>query len=147
MVGFKVISTPTGTVELKKYPISSQTVLVGDLFELVGGATGWTACTATSAYFNRKVIAYEAASTSATEFLGYEVVGDETVEGQCTNTANSTHNGDLMVLTDKNTINNTGTTSSTEYACFIQEKPGSTTTSLIGRILVGNSVNPDATTS
>lgn len=146
MVGFKVLSTPMETIELKKYPISSQTVLVGDLFELVAGATGWTACTATSGHYTRKVIAYEDASTAATEFLGYEVRGFEEVEGQCTNTANSAHNGDLMVLTDKNTINNTGTTGTTEYQVFQQTRPGSTTTSLIGRIIVGNGVDPDATT-
>lgn len=146
MVGFKVLSTPTSTVELKKYPISAQTVLVGDLFERLAGATTWTACTATSPHFTRKVIAYEAASTSATEFLGYEVRGDEEIEGQCTNTANAAHNGDLMVLTDKNTINNTGTTGTTEYQAFIQTRPGSTTTSLIGRILVGTGVDPDVTT-
>ena len=123
MVGFKILST-IDEVELRKYPISSQTVLVGDLFELVAGATGWTATAATSAFFNRKVIAYEAASSSATEFLGYEVKGNEIVEGQCTNTAAATDNGDLMVLTDKNTVNNTHTTSTTEYACFMQEKIG-----------------------
>lgn len=145
MTGFKVIST-IDEIELKKYPISAQTVLLGDLFELVAGATGWTACTATSAYFNRKVIAYEAASSSASEFLGYEVRGWETVEAECTNTAAATDNGDLMVLTDKNTVNNTHTTGITEYACFMQDKVGSTTTSIIGHVLVGNGVNPDATT-
>jgi len=146
MVGFKVLSTIT-EIELKKYPISTQTVLVGDLFEKVAGATTWTAATATSTHFSRKVIAYEAASTSATEFLGYEVKGNERVEVQCTNTAASTDDGDLMVLTDKNTVNNTHTTSTTEYACFMQDEIGSTTTSIIGRIMVGSGVNPDATTS
>jgi hypothetical protein len=146
MVGFKILSTPMETIELKKYPISSQTVLVGDLFELVAGATTWTATTATSNHFTRKVIAYEAASTSATEFLGYEVLGNETVEAQCANTAAAADNGDLMVLSDKNTVNNTHSTSTTEYACFMQDRPGSTTTSIIGKVLVGNGVNPDATT-
>lgn len=145
MVGFKILSTPSETA-LKKFPISSQTVLVGDLFERVAGATTWTACTATSNHFTRKAIALEAASTSATEFLGYEVTGDEEVEVQVTNTASASHNGDLMVLTDKNTVNNTGTTATTEYVCFIQDRPGSTTTSVIGHICVGNGVDPDAAT-
>jgi len=146
MVGFKVLTTPSVTVELRKYPISAQTVLVGDLFELVAGATTWTAATATSTHFSRKVIAYETADSDDTFFLGYEVMGNERIEGQCTNTAASTDNGDLMVLTDKNTINNTHTTSTTEYATFMQEGPGSTTTSIIGKIMVGSGVNPDATT-
>lgn len=144
MVGFKVLKT-IGEIELKKFPISSQTVLVGDLFELVTGATTWTACTATSKHFYRKAIAYEAASTSATEFLGYEVTGLETVEVQCANTASANDNGDLMILTDKNTVNNTHSNVTTEEPVFIQDKIGSTTTSIIGRIIVGNGVDPDLT--
>ena len=146
MVGFKVVST-IGEIELKKYPIDAQTVLVGDLLERVAGATTWTATTATTPHFSRKVIAYEAASTAATEFLGYEVKGYEDVEVQCTNTAATTDDGDLMVLTDKNTVNNTHTTSTTEYACFMQTGVGSTTTSIVGKIMVGSGVNPDATTT
>ena len=145
MVGFKVLSTPTDTVELRRYPISSQTVLVGDLFEQTAGTATWAACTSSSTHFTRKVIAYEAATSAATSFLGYEVRGNEIIEGQCTETASANDNGDLMVLTDKNTINNTHTTSTTEKPVFIQEKVGSTTTSLIGRILVGNGVDPDVT--
>jgi len=143
-MGLNVISR-VDEIELKKYPISSQTVLVGDLFERTAGATTWTACTATSTYFTRKVIAYEAASTSATEFLGYEVRGDEAVEAEVTNAAAAADNGDRMVLTDKNTVNNTGTDSAKEYACFIQDKIGKDSTHVIGRILVGNGVDPDAT--
>ena len=143
---FKVISE-VNELELKKYPISSQTVLVGDLFVRTAGATTWAAATATSRFFDRKVIAYEAASTTATEFLGYEVRGYEDVEAEVANTANADHNGDLMILTDKNTVNNTGTTSTTEYACFMQTKTGKDTTHIIGKILVGNGVDPDATTT
>lgn len=136
-----------GEIELKKYPISSQTVVVGDLFERTAGATTWSACTATSTYFTRKVIAYEAASTSATEFLGYEVRGDELIEVESAATASALHNGDRMILTDKNTVNNSGTDVTTEYACFIQDGVGNGTTAIVGRILVGNGVDPDATTT
>lgn len=145
MTGFKVLSR-VDEIELKMYPISSQTVLVGDLFEKVAGATTWTAATATSTHFSRKVIAYEAATTSDSEFLGYEVRGDEDIEAEVTNTASADDIGDLMVLTDKNTVNNTGTTSTTEYACFMQDRLGSDTTHIIGRVMVGSGVNPDAAT-
>lgn len=145
MAGFKILKDINDS-PAKKVAISSITVTIGDLLELVGGATSWTACTATSTFFNRKVIAMENATTAATEVLVQELTGTETVEGDCTNTANTAHNGDLMVLTDKATINNTGTTSTTECAVFIQDGAGSTTTKLVGRILVGNGVNPDATT-
>ena len=144
MVGFKVLST-INEVELKKYPISSQTVLVGDLLEQLVGAVNWTVCTSSSNFFSRKVIAYEAATSSGTEFLGYEVKGDEDVEGQSGATASADHNGDRMLLTDKNTVNNTGTDNTSQNVCFIQDRAGSTTTSIIGKVLVGNGVDPDAT--
>jgi hypothetical protein len=145
MAGFNILSDINDS-GAKKVPISSITVTIGDLLELVGGATTWTACTATSAHFNRKAIAMENATTAATEVLVQELTGTETVEVDVTNTAAAADNGDLMVLTDKDTVNNTHTTSTTEYACFIQDKPGKTTTKIIGRVLVGNGVNPDATT-
>ena len=132
-------------LELKKYPISSQTVAVGDLFERLAGATTWTACTSTSNFFSRKVIAYEAANSSATEFLGYEVRGDEAIEAEVANAAAAADNGDRMVLTDKNTVNNTGTDSAAQVACFIQDKIGKDSTHVIGRVIVGNGVDPDAT--
>jgi len=130
----------------KKVTISSITVTFGELLENVGGATTWTEPTATSNHFTRKAIAQEATSTSETSVLVYELDGTEDVEALATNTANAAHNGDLMVLTDSNTVNNTGTTSSTEYACFVQDKVGLDTTHIIGRVLVGDGVNPDATT-
>lgn len=145
MVGFKVLSTPTETIELRKYPISSQTVLVGDLFEQTAGTATWAACTLSSTHFTRKVIAYEAATSADTFFLGYEVRGNERIEAQATETPSASDNGDLMVLTDKNTVNNTHTTSTTEKPVFIQEGLGSTTTSIIGRVLVGNGADPDIT--
>lgn len=147
MAGFNILSDINDSPS-KKVTISSITVTIGDLLELVGDSTTWTACTATSAYFNRKAIAMENATTSETEVLVQELTGTETVEADCVATTASTDdNGDLMVLTDKDSVNNTGTTSTTEYAAFIQDTIGETTSKIIGRVLVGNGVNPDATTS
>ena len=145
MTGFKVIKD-IDDKGMKRVSISSLTLAIGDLLELVGGATTWTETTATSAHFNRKAIVMETRTTANTDVLVYELDGTETVMAECTNTANATHNGDLMVLTDKNTVNNTGSTSTTEYATFIQDGIGEDTTHLVGRVLVGNGVNPDATT-
>ena len=145
MTGFKVLKD-IDDKGLKRVAISSLTLAIGDLLELVAAGTTWTETTATSNHFTRKAIVMEVATTAATDVLVYELNGTETIEGECTNAANATHNGDLMVLTDKNTINNTGTTSTTQYAAFVQDGAGSTTTSLVGRILVGNGVDPDATT-
>lgn len=143
MTGFRVLSAMKDS-SFAKFPISSQTVLVSDLFERTTGATTWQATTATTNFFTRKFIAMEAASSSATEVLGYELDGTEVVEAEVTNTASADHNGDIMTLTDKNTVNNTGTNVTGQAASFIQDKLGSTTTSIIGRVLVGNAVDPDA---
>jgi len=142
---FKVLSR-VDEIELKKYPISSQTLAIGDLLDRGVGATTWTVCTASSVFFTRKVIAYEAVTTSATEFLGYEVKGDEDVEATADSTASADDNGDRMLLTDKDSVNNSGTDSDKETACFIQDRLGKDSSHIIGRILVGNGVNPDATT-
>lgn len=143
MTGFKVISSIV-EMELKNLPISSQTLAVGDLIELTAGTTTWAACTSSSDHFTRKAICFAAATSASTTVLAYEVNGGERVEAEVTNTADVTHNGDRMVLTDKNTVNNTGTDSTAQTACFVQDGTGSTTTSIVGRILVGNGVDPDA---
>lgn len=128
--------------ELKKVPISSLTVAIGDLLELVGGATTWTLVASTSKFFTRKAVAYEAATTAATELLVYELDGTETVEAEAANTANTAHNGDTMAATDEDTVNNSGTTVGTQVCVFIQSGIGKDTSHIVGRVLVGNSVDP-----
>ena len=144
MVGFKVLST-MGEIELKRLPISSQTLSVGDMIDRSLGATTWAASTANTKHFTRKAICYAAATSSDTFVLAYELRGDEEVEAQSNATANADHNGDLMILTDKNTVANTGTTVTSEEPVFIQDRVGSTTTSIIGRVIVGSGVDPDQT--
>ena len=144
-MGFRVISSPI-EAEYEDIVISSQTVTANSLLEQVSGATSWTVCTLTSTHFTPKAIASAAASSSATSVHARLVTGFELVEAEVTETASSDDDGDLMVLTDLDTVNNTGTTSSTEYATFRQKKVGSTTSTIVGKILVGNGVNPDATT-
>ena len=144
MTGFKVLSS-IQEMELKNLPISSQTLSVGDLIELTAGATTWAACTSSSDHFTRKAICFQTVTSSATTVLAYEVNGKEKVEAEVTNTASAAHNGDRMVLTDKNTVNNTGSDATGQTAAFVQDGLGSTTTSIVGRILVGNGVDPDAT--
>lgn len=144
MVGFKVLST-INEVELRPLPISSQTLAVGDLIELTAGSTTWAACTSSSNFFSRKAICYAAATSSDTTVLALELTGRELLEVESANTADAAHNGDRMLLTDKNTVNNTGTDNTSQNVCFIQSGVGSTTTSIVGRVIVGNGVDPDAT--
>ncbi len=149
MRGFKVCST-IDEIELKKFPLSAQTVLIGDLFERVHGATTWTACAAGSLNYSRKFIAYEAATSGDSEVLGYEVRGNERVEAQSSQVGSASNNGDSFLLTDKNTVNNSGADTAQE-SCFVQDSVGrtytgtSTTYSIFGRIAVSASgIDPAA---
>jgi hypothetical protein len=145
MAGFKIKRDPSDKGS-KKVPISSQTVLIGDLLELTAGATTWAVCTSSSNFFTRKAIAQEAASSSDTEVLVKELDGNEDVEVESANSSDSTHNGDRMALTDKNTVNNSGSDVTGQAVAFVQDGTiGATTDNrIVGRVLVGNGVDPDA---
>jgi hypothetical protein len=95
-------------------PISSQTVLVGDLLELVSGATTWTVCTSSSNHFTEKAIATGSATT-ADSYVNVELATlNDIYEVESNASSDATHNGDMMVLSDKNTVNNTGTNSTAQ---------------------------------
>ena len=146
MIGFEVVKD-INDAELVKLPVSAFTGAKGDLVERLAAGLYWTACTSTSPHFSPKAILMETV-TAASSVLAYRLTGLETVRAKSNAPASAEHNGDLMVLTDTNTVNNTGTTSTTEYAAFVQEGYSGATTDkrLIGRVLVGNGVDPDATT-
>ena len=144
MVGFRVLSSVTDA-ECKKLPVSSQTLDPGDLMEQAAGTATWSACTASSPSWTRKAIAMESVTSSATECLAYVLTGNELVEAQTANTVSAANNGDRMILTDKNTVSDTDSDDTSDEACFIQVKPGSTTTSAIGYVIVGTGVDWAAT--
>jgi len=127
-------------------PISSITVVKDDLLELKVGATVWTLVTSTSDHFTRKAIAMDNATTSDTEINAYELEGDELVEVQSANASNVAHNGDRMIATDENTINNTGTDAAGQKVVFLQTGVigASSDNRIQGRVLVGSGVDPDA---
>ena len=139
MVGFKVLSAMKDS-SLEDKVGSAYTGAIGDLIEQEAGSATWTACDSTTECYTRKAIVMEA-TVSSSLVLAYELDGTETVEAQCTNTADATHNGDKHTLTDENTVNNAGGGDiTTSVVTFFQDRLGSPTTSLIGRVLVGNGV-------
>lgn len=146
MAGFEVVKD-LHEAELVQVPVSAYTGAKGNLIERLAAGVAWTACTATSPHFTPKAILMQTATAVTGNVLVYRLTGLETVKAESNADANASHNGDLMVLTDTNTVNNTGTTSTTEYAAFVQEGYAGATTEkrLIGRVLVGNGVDPDAT--
>lgn len=123
-------------------PISSQTVLVGDLLQLPVGATDWTVVTSASVSYTRKAIALATATSSDTTVLARELDGTEDVQVQSANSSDTAHNGDRMAATDKNTVNNSGTDVTTTTVVFLQRGTvGATGDSQIwGNVLVGNGV-------
>ena len=125
-----------------KLPISSQTVLVGDLLQLPVGATDWTVCTSASVSYTRKAVAIEAATSSATEVLAIELDGNEDVQVQSANSSAAADNGDRQAATDKNTVNNSGTDVTTTTVVFLQRGVVGTATDnqIWGNVLVGNGV-------
>ena len=144
MAGYSIIRDINDT-PAKQIPISTLAVEVGDLLELVAGATTWTATATASNYFTRKAIAMEAAVSGDSSVLAIELDGTETIRAESNATASADHNGDLMDATDENTVNNDGTTVSDQSCLFVQDSIGPGTTEIIGRILVGKGVDPDVT--
>ncbi len=127
-------------------PISSQTLSVGDLIELVAGATTWAAVTSSSDFFTKKAICLGSATTANTEVLAVELDGSEHVQVQSANSSSASHNGDRMAFTDKNTVNNSGSDGTGQAVGFVQRGViGATTDNQIwGVVLVGSGVDPDA---
>lgn len=125
-----------------KIPISSQTVLVGDLLDLAVGSTTWAVVTSSSVSYTRKAIAIEAATSSATEVLAIELDGNEDVQVQSANSSAAADNGDRQAATDKNTVNNSGTDVTTTTVVFLQRGVvgAATDNQIWGNVLVGNGV-------
>ena len=145
MAGFDVIRDKDDA-NLEYLPTSSLTTAIGDLLERLAGSTTWAACTSGSNFFSPKAIAMEAV-TSASQVLCYRLSGVEKVRAESANAGNTAHNGDRMLLTDTNTVNNTGADNTSQNVCFIQEGISGATTDnrLVGRVVVGDGVDPDAT--
>lgn len=143
--GFKIVRDDRDK-GFQNLPISSITVVLDDLLELVAGATAWTLVTSSSDHFTRKAVAKAGASTAATEVSAIELDGTEIVEVQSANASDTSHNGDRMAATDENTVNNSGTDVSGQAAVFVQKSTVGATTDnrILGNVLVGNGVDPDA---
>ena len=123
MAGFRKFAPITEADAIIEGTISSITVTKGDLLESLTGATTWTACTSSSLVQTPKAIALESRTTSHTTIRLLLV---DTVNLYVAETGSETstdHNGDNMVLTDTNTVNNSGTNSTNKEAVVKQFQP------------------------
>lgn len=128
---FSLIADPNVTV-YKNVTIASQAYQLGDLVQLSRSAA--TVTPATSATINANVygVAMGAALSTDTSMLVCLVTPLQTWSADNTNTPSTTHNFQRMVLTDKGTVNNTGTDSTSSAAVWTQ------TAILSGNRTVGN---------
>lgn len=136
MAGFSLIKDPDNT-EFRTYTIASQAFTIGDLVDTSRTAGTVTPSTSSSTTYTIRGVAMQTVTSSATTLLIALATPKQLWKCAATNATNTTHNGQRMVLTDKATINNTGTDSTATTAVFEQFGTTSTTV-LVGRLLVGS---------
>jgi len=122
MAGF-TLRKSQGTDDVEEWTISSETVSVGDLLMWTAGTATATVATASAESFDRVGVAIESATTSDTTVKVIICNLNQTWEVETANNSSSSDNGDAMILTDKNTVNNTGTNSTASEALVIQLQP------------------------
>jgi len=135
-----------GHAEVEEATISSLTLAIGDLIELDVGATAWTVGDSATEHWQRKGVCMEAATSSDTKVKVLLVSPDQEWEVESANSSSADDNGDRMVLTDKNTVNNSGTDSTAEEAVVIQIAPvgSATDNKILVRFFDSTGINPDA---
>ena len=135
-----------GTTESREVTVSSITAAVGDMLELDAGATAWTVADATTEFWQKKIVLIESITSSDTLAVGTIVTADQVWKVEVANNSNADHNGDRMILTDQNTVNNTGSDETDNNVVFIQEAPVGTNTDkrAIGRFIAGTGVDNEA---
>ena len=145
MAGFSPLRS-TSTEEDVLLPISSNAVTLGDLLELDIGAIAWTDADSGTEHWQLKAVASETVTTSATDVKCRLVAPGQMWEAESANSSDTADNGDRMLLTDTNTVNNTGTDNTSEEACFLQLGVigASTDNRIWGVIIPGTGINPDA---
>lgn len=116
---FSLITDPQTTV-YKNVVIASQAYQIGDLMAISRSSGGVIPATSSSINANVYAVAMAAALSTDTSVLACLITPTQTWSADNTNTPNTTHNLQRMVLTDKGTVNNTGTDSTSSAAVWTQ---------------------------
>ena len=116
---FSLIADPMTTV-YKVVTIASQAYQVGDLVQLSRSAADVTPATSSTICANVYGVAMSAQLSTDTQMLVCLVTDAQTWSADNTNTPNTAHNYQRMILTDKGTVNNTGTDSTSSAAVWTQ---------------------------
>lgn len=149
MAGFILKSDPQNT-GFELVGMNNTTAAVGDLFCLAVGATYYTLATDSGTpimHWSRKAVVTEAVTTASDYAKVIPVNVNQVWEAESANNSNASHNGDRMIITDQNTINNTGTDSADADAVVVQVGTIGAVSDkrILVKFLVGSGANPDAT--
>ena len=119
MAGFRLVEN-LNDVEYRKFTVASQAYVIGDA--VMRSTTAGTVVPATSSTSGDTLVgvAMETVASSATELLVAVIEPSQVWECEVANTINAAHNYQKMVLTDANTVNNTGTDSVADGAIVMQ---------------------------
>ncbi len=119
MAGFS-LKKNLNEVELRRFTIASQAYTIGDA--VMRSTTAGTVIPATSSTSGDTLIgvAMETVTSAATSLLVALIEPSQEWECETANAVNAAHNYQKMVLTDANTVNNTGTDSVADAAIVMQ---------------------------
>lgn len=135
-IGFRLIADP-GVTEFRACRIASQAYTIGDAVhqDRTSNAVDVVPATASSTTVNIYGVAMETVLSSATSLLVCLVNDRQRWSADANAATNTNHNYQRQILTDKATVNNTGTDDTTVNAVF--EQLGTvTSTRIVGRFLI-----------
>lgn len=145
MGGFRLARNITEAEQIE-VTVSSVTAAEGDLLELDVGATAWTVADSSTEHWQKKLLLTAPVASTDTLAKGLLLRSNDMVIAETVNNSAAADNGDRMVLTDQNTVNNTGTDNTGQTAVFIQHRPvgAAADKRVLGWFIEGSGVNPDA---
>lgn len=149
MAGFKLLKS-SQEPDVIFVNVNATSVAVGDLLFNSIGSTAWSkAPSASINVFHLKCVAGQAntAGTDKADLNCTLVQPGQIWEAETANNSAVAHNGDRMVLTDENMIDNTGTDATGVTAVFLQlyTLGAAADLRIAGVIATGEGFNPNAT--
>ena len=121
MAGFKLVKDANDTV-YETVRVASQAYTIGDalMLDRTSDSTDAVPATSSTTTTNLYGVAMETVASTATTLLVAVITPNQVWEIQSANNTNANHNYQRMLLTDANTVNNTGTDNTTDEAVFMQ---------------------------
>lgn len=138
-IGFQLIADPVSTSEYRNVRIASQAYTIGDavMQDYTSDAVDVVPATSSAKTTSIYAVAMETVTSAATSLLTALITDKQRWKADVTNAGNTNHNYQRMILTDKSTVNNTGTDDTSVNACFQQLGLAGLTTDkrIVGRFL------------